>query len=284
MASQAYASPAMTEQQELLRNRRDRRLSERRQVDAREPADRHARGGRPRDAGRHARPQGARLRVARTSASCSSTRAASTSPTRTPLTKSIADQAREAVAEADLVLFIVDAQIGITPGDEEVAQILRESKKPVLVIANKIDDPKQEHARARAAPARARRPDPALRPARPRHGRPARRDRRLPRGARPGAARASAGRHDPRRDPRPPERRQVDPRQQAARPGARDRLGDSRHDARLDRHRARSAATRRSCSSTPPAFAASAATGRASSTTRSCARSRRRSAPTSRSS
>ena len=41
------------------------------------------------------------------------------------LTKSIADQAREAVAEADLVLFIVDAQIGITPGDEEVAQILR---------------------------------------------------------------------------------------------------------------------------------------------------------------
>ena len=46
--------------------------------------------------------------------------------------------------EADLVLFVVDAQIGITPGDEEVAQILRESKKPVLVIANKIDDPKQE--------------------------------------------------------------------------------------------------------------------------------------------
>jgi GTP-binding protein len=60
------------------------------------------------------------------------------------LTKSIADQAREAVAEADLVLFIVDAQIGITPGDEEVAQILRESKKAVLVIANKIDDPKQD--------------------------------------------------------------------------------------------------------------------------------------------
>jgi len=41
-------------------------------------------------------------------------------------------------------LFVVDAQIGITPGDEEVAQILRESKKPVLVIANKIDDPRME--------------------------------------------------------------------------------------------------------------------------------------------
>src|SRR5882762_11591850 len=62
----------------------------------------------------------------------------------TPLTRSIADQAREAVAEADMVLFVLDAQTGITPGDEEVAQILRESKKPVLVIANKIDDPKHE--------------------------------------------------------------------------------------------------------------------------------------------
>src|SRR5471032_1076837 len=47
----------------------------------------------------------------------------------TPITRSIAVQAREAVAEADLVLFVVDAQVGITPGDEEVAQILREAKK-----------------------------------------------------------------------------------------------------------------------------------------------------------
>ncbi len=62
----------------------------------------------------------------------------------TPLTRSIADQAREAVAQADIVLFVLDARVGITPGDEEVAQILRESKKPVLVIANKIDDPKHE--------------------------------------------------------------------------------------------------------------------------------------------
>ncbi len=62
----------------------------------------------------------------------------------TPITRSIAAQAREAVTEADLVLFVVDAQIGITPGDEEVAQILREAKKPVLVIANKIDDPRHE--------------------------------------------------------------------------------------------------------------------------------------------
>jgi GTP-binding protein len=62
----------------------------------------------------------------------------------TPMTRSIAQQAREAVGEADLVLFVVDARVGITPGDEEVAQILRESRKPILVLANKIDDPRQE--------------------------------------------------------------------------------------------------------------------------------------------
>src|SRR5438132_2435971 len=37
-----------------------------------------------------------------------------------PITRSIAVQAREAVAEADVVLFVLDAQVGITPGDEEV--------------------------------------------------------------------------------------------------------------------------------------------------------------------
>jgi GTP-binding protein len=61
-----------------------------------------------------------------------------------PITRQIAEQARAAIREADLVLFVVDARAGITPGDEELAQILRESKKPVLVVANKIDDPSQE--------------------------------------------------------------------------------------------------------------------------------------------
>src|SRR5436305_10140718 len=65
---------------------------------------------------------------------------------QSPITRSIADQARAAVGEADLVLFVVDAKIGITPGDEEVAQILRESHKPVFLIANKIDDPSRELA------------------------------------------------------------------------------------------------------------------------------------------
>ena len=60
------------------------------------------------------------------------------------LTRSIAEQARAAVEDADLVLFLVDAQIGITPGDEELAEILRVAHKPVLLVANKIDDPRRE--------------------------------------------------------------------------------------------------------------------------------------------
>ena len=58
-----------------------------------------------------------------------------------PITRSIAAQARAAIAEADLVLFVVDVRAGITPGDEDLAAILRASRKPILVLANKIDDP-----------------------------------------------------------------------------------------------------------------------------------------------
>ncbi|HYX76503.1 MAG TPA: ribosome biogenesis GTPase Der, partial [Gaiellaceae bacterium] len=61
-----------------------------------------------------------------------------------PITRSIADQAKSAVGEADLVLFLTDARAGITPGDEELAQILRAARKPVIVVANKIDDPDQD--------------------------------------------------------------------------------------------------------------------------------------------
>ncbi len=61
-----------------------------------------------------------------------------------PISKSIVDQARAGIAEADLVLFVVDARAGITPGDEELAHILRRSGTPVLLLANKIDDPAQD--------------------------------------------------------------------------------------------------------------------------------------------
>jgi GTP-binding protein len=61
-----------------------------------------------------------------------------------PFGPKIAEQAKTAIAEADLVLFIVDAQAGVTPGDEELAEILRASHKPVLVLANKLDDPRRD--------------------------------------------------------------------------------------------------------------------------------------------
>jgi GTPase len=61
-----------------------------------------------------------------------------------PLGRHIAAQARSAVAEADLVLFVVDVKGGVTPGDEEIAAILRSSTKPVIVLANKIDDPRRD--------------------------------------------------------------------------------------------------------------------------------------------
>jgi len=49
-----------------------------------------------------------------------------------PIARSIVEQVRAALVEADLVLFLVDAQAGVTPGDEEIAEILRHSHKPVL--------------------------------------------------------------------------------------------------------------------------------------------------------
>jgi GTPase len=60
------------------------------------------------------------------------------------VSRSIVEQAKAAVAEADLVLLVVDARAGVMPGDEELAEILRSTHKPVLVLANKIDDPSQE--------------------------------------------------------------------------------------------------------------------------------------------
>ncbi len=61
-----------------------------------------------------------------------------------PLTRAIAEQAKTAIAEADVVVFLVDATLGVTAGDEEVADILRGARKPVLLAANKIDDPSRE--------------------------------------------------------------------------------------------------------------------------------------------
>jgi GTP-binding protein len=61
-----------------------------------------------------------------------------------PFGPQIREQARQAIEEADVVLLVVDARVGITPGDEELAEILRRSRREVLVIANKLDDPRRD--------------------------------------------------------------------------------------------------------------------------------------------
>ena len=50
-----------------------------------------------------------------------------------------------ATEEADLVLFLVDTQNGLTDWDEDVAKILRRSKLPVILVANKVDDGRQQY-------------------------------------------------------------------------------------------------------------------------------------------
>src|SRR5690606_13585532 len=50
-------------------------------------------------------------------------------------------QIDQAVAEADLLLFVTDAKAGLQPGDERVAEMLRKSGRPWLLVANKVDDP-----------------------------------------------------------------------------------------------------------------------------------------------
>jgi GTP-binding protein len=57
---------------------------------------------------------------------------------------SIRAQALEACQEADVVIFVVDGTVGVTEEDEEVARTLRKSGKPVLLVANKYDDPSRE--------------------------------------------------------------------------------------------------------------------------------------------
>ncbi|MBE2314736.1 ribosome biogenesis GTPase Der [Solirubrobacter sp. CPCC 204708] len=58
-----------------------------------------------------------------------------------PLAVSIQDQAREALADAQVALFVVDARAGMRPGDAEIANILRRGEIPIVVAANKIDSP-----------------------------------------------------------------------------------------------------------------------------------------------
>jgi len=60
------------------------------------------------------------------------------------LARGVSRQAERAVAEADLVLLVVDATVGITEEDSQVAALLRRQGRPVLVAANKVDGANRE--------------------------------------------------------------------------------------------------------------------------------------------
>jgi len=62
----------------------------------------------------------------------------------TELLKEVRSAAEAAMREADLILLMVDAQQGLTPIDQELARLLRRSKRPVILVVNKIDHPKHE--------------------------------------------------------------------------------------------------------------------------------------------
>ena len=65
-------------------------------------------------------------------------------PDAVGIQKAVAAQAEVAVAAADAVLFVVDVNVGATDSDEAVVRVLRKAKKPVVLVANKVDDERAE--------------------------------------------------------------------------------------------------------------------------------------------
>ena len=59
-----------------------------------------------------------------------------------PMDVAIRRQVKEAIAEADLLLLTVDARAGLHPSDARIVDLLRNARKPWLLVANKVDDPK----------------------------------------------------------------------------------------------------------------------------------------------
>ena len=60
------------------------------------------------------------------------------------LDKKVSKQSEKAISEADVVLFVVDANVGVTDDDLEVARLMQRIDRPVMVIANKVDDTRHE--------------------------------------------------------------------------------------------------------------------------------------------
>jgi GTPase len=61
-----------------------------------------------------------------------------------PFGEHIQQQAETAIAEADLILFLVDGRQGLVPGDEDVAEVFRRSGRPIILVVNKADNERVE--------------------------------------------------------------------------------------------------------------------------------------------
>ena len=186
------------------------------------------------------------------------------------LAERIAAQAEIAVDLADAVLFVVDATVGITDADEAVVKILRASKKPVVLAANKVDDQRTEAEAYGLWNLGLGEPYPvsAL------HGRGSgdMLDAVLAALPEPPPERARRGRRPaPDRDRRQAERRQVLAAEQAGRRGPGRRRQRRRHHRRPGRRADRARRPRPGGSSTPPASASGSRRPRATSTTPRCA-------------
>jgi len=62
-----------------------------------------------------------------------------------PLFEQVREQVVKAIDEADRIIFMVDGPQGVTPGDEDVAHILRRSQKEIFLAVNKVDGPEHDH-------------------------------------------------------------------------------------------------------------------------------------------
>jgi GTP-binding protein len=65
---------------------------------------------------------------------------------RSKVAQGVRAQVEAAIAEADLIIFLVDAKDGVVASDLEIAQMLRRSSKPLVLAANKADNPALESA------------------------------------------------------------------------------------------------------------------------------------------
>ncbi len=63
---------------------------------------------------------------------------------KTAIPREILRQARVAIEKAALLVLVVDSKAGLTPLDEELARIRRQTGKPLVLAANKVDSPQQE--------------------------------------------------------------------------------------------------------------------------------------------